>query len=216
MKLLILFLLSTAMFAQTNSSASDSSSVRKPFSSGDVEISFLGGYAHTTYETTYSYSYPNPHEATSKSSIDVIDLGGTIGFYFAQGLSFEPELKFSYSFGKSGGSNFVYSVIGNLSYTHLFKEGKYAMFIRAGYGTANGVPILPPNDLIYKVGADKNSQILNFGIGTKSFLTENILLRTELGYTSYSDSDDKKTYGITGYKTSYSFVKVLVGLSFLL
>ena len=214
MKLLILFLLSTIMFAQTNSSVSDSSSVRKPFSSGDVEISFLGGYARTTYESTYTYLYPNPHEATSKSSINVIDLGGNIGFYVAKGFSIEPEFQFSYFWGESN-SDLIYSIIGNLSYTYLLPESKSAVFIRAGYGTSNGVPVLPPNNLIYKEGADKNSRILNLGIGFKNFLTENILLRTELGYTSYSYSDDKKTYGITGYKTSYSFVKVLVGLSFL-
>ncbi|MCL4549293.1 MAG: hypothetical protein M1495_12070 [Bacteroidetes bacterium] len=216
MKHLILFLLSTTMFAQTGSSISDSSTVKKPFSSGDVEISFVGGYARTTYETTYSYLYPNPHESTSKSSANVIDLGGVIGFYVAEGFSIEPEFKFSYLFGESGNSDFIYSLIGNLSYSYLLPESKVALFIRCGYGVANGVPLLPPNNVIYKESSDKTSRIFNLGIGTKNFLTENILLRTELGYTSYSYSNDQKNYGVTGYKRNYSFVKVLVGLSFLL
>ena len=215
MKLLILFLLSTAMFAQTSSSVADSATAQNPFSSGAIELSFTGGYAHTTYESTYTYLYPNPYEATSTTTFNVIDLSGSIGFYVAEGLSIEPEFQFSYFFGESSG-DLIYSIIGNLSYTYLYPKSKSALFVRAGYGTANGVPVLPPNNMIYKDGSDKNSQILNLGIGSKSFLTDSILLRTEIGYTSYNYNYDKNVYGNFNYKKKYSFVKVVVGLSFLL
>ncbi|MEW6701182.1 MAG: hypothetical protein AB1298_00540 [Bacteroidota bacterium] len=214
---LSIFLLVSSLTAQNSLqgqiTSTDSTRTNTQLSKGSWEISFIGGFARNTYESTYSYSYPSPYESTSKSSSSVIDLAGTVGFFIVNGFSIEPEFRYTLIIPENGANGKMYSLIGNLSYSYLIPKKSYAVFARIGYGVSNGVPIAPPNTFILTVLEEKTNTILNAGIGIKFLLSEMVALRSELGYTSFSYSKETKNYGVTGYKRNYSSLKVLFGFS---
>ena len=107
-----------------------------------------------------------------------------------QGFEIEPEILLMLS----SGSDPVYVLNGNISYNFL-TAGKTVPFILAGYGLANTVPFfgVPLLRTDFVVG------VLNLGGGVKAFVREDIAVRVEYRYQTFSGE------GETTISSSYSY-----------
>ncbi len=142
------------------------------------------------HELSLSGGYQNYSSGSSSGSSGAFLISPRFGFYVVQGFEIEPEILLMLS----SGSDPVYVLNGNISYNFL-TAGKTVPFILAGYGLANTVPFfgVPLLRTDFAVG------VLNLGGGVKAFVREDIAVRVEYRYQTFSGE------GETTISSSYSY-----------
>jgi hypothetical protein len=128
-------------------------------------------------ELSLSGSFQNYSGGGGSGSSSAFLISPRFGFFIVEGLEIEPELALMLS---SGGDP-AYVLNGNITYNFL-SGGKSVPFLLAGYGLANTVPIfnVPWGQMGFKV------DVLNLGLGLKSYLQEDIAIRLEYRYQNFS------------------------------
>lgn len=191
MKLKIIFI---AIFLVINSF----SQIRevKPFSSfkqGDFEANFstnLGAaFSKSNETTTYQYfnyydsSYTTSRNNSEYSSRDFLMLiTASIGYYFVDGLSFEPELDVNLITD----DEISISILANLTYNFSTSNSKTYPYVKVGYGISNYV-----TNYNYYGGSTDNSldtHLFNAALGIKLASTSGSVMRLELNYKYYTNS----------------------------
>lgn len=172
-------------------------------SQGDFEVNFstnlgvaFSSYGSTNisksfnyYDSTYStYTYSSDH-----SSRDFLFLFcASIGYYFIDGLSFEPELEInliSYD-------EISVTTLANLTYNIKTSSNKVIPYIKLGYGLSNYI-----TNYNYYGGPSDNSldtKVFNAAAGIKLVHNPGLVMRLELNYKSYSNANSYS------YSNSYS------------
>lgn len=100
-------------------------------------------------------------------------LGGSVGYYIINKLSFEPEVNFNFS-----EENSLLIAVGNLSYTFYSPIKDVCPYIKVGYG------LTKTGEYNYYYDSQVSSwyNIINTGVGIKIKYTESMAFRTELNY----------------------------------
>jgi len=169
------------------------------FKQGDFEVSFstnLGaGFSKTT--STNSNQYFNYYDSTQYtetyssefSSRDFLLLfTASIGYYFIDGLSFEPE----FDINLITDDEISVSILANLTYNFTTSKKKTYPYIKLGYGVSNYVTYYN-----YYGGSSDNSldtQVFNAALGVKLLYSSGSMMRLELNYKYYS-SASSYSYG---------------------
>ncbi len=107
-----------------------------------------------------------------------------VGLFVSEALQIEPEGVLLLSTGDP-----AYMLNGNLVYNFPGAQNSVP-FLLAGYGIANSIPFfnVPFYSLKMMVG------VLNLGVGMKFFLAENVALRAEYRFQSFTGEDQTQSY----------------------
>ena len=182
------------------------------FEKGNVELS-LSGTGGGLGTTNTSEMMP----PATMSGIYVF-LNTSIGYYFLDGLSIEPQ------YGLLAEENLppAHSLILNLSYNKRIPNSNIALFVEGGYGISNSISF-PLFNGVYKFTFDKwIAHIINAGTGVKYLVKNDIALKVELNYRSesftYTDPYHNMFPAIPTNSTNvtYSYFGVLFGFSIIL
>lgn len=165
-----------------------------PFKQGDFEVNFstnlgaaFSSYGSTetnksfnSYDSTYStYTYSSDH-----SSRDFLLLfSASIGYYFIDGLSFEPE----FDLNLITDDEISVSILANLTYNIRTSSHKANPYIKLGYGLSNYIT----NYNYYGVRSDNSldTKVFNAALGIKLAYTPWSVMRLELNYKYFSNSN---------------------------
>lgn len=191
MKLKIIFI---AIFLVINSF----SQIRevKPFSSfkkGDFEANFSTnlGAAFSKRNVTATNQYFNYYDSTyttsrnnseNSSRVFLMLFTASIGYYFIDGLSFEPELDINLITD----DEISISILANLTYNFSTSNSKTYPYVKVGYGISNYV-----TNYNYYGGSTDNSldtHLFNAALGIKLASTSGSVMRLELNYKYYTNS----------------------------
>lgn len=181
----------------------------KPFSSfkqGDFEANFstnLGAaFSKNNVTTTNQYfNYYDSTYTTSKNNSEnsskdyLMLLTASIGYYFVDGLSFEPELDINLITD----DEISISILANLTYNFSTSNSKTYPYVKVGYGISNYVTY---NN--YYGGSTDNSldtQLINTALGIKLASASGSVMRIELNYKYYTNSSSY-SYGDQYNKTT--------------
>jgi hypothetical protein len=159
-------------------------------------------------ELSISGSFQSYSSDNSTNSSSAFLISPRVGFYVKGGLEIEPELTAMFA---TGGATYILN--GNLCYNFL-DAGKGIPFLLLGYGISNTVPFfsIPLAKTDFSVG------VLNVGGGVKAFLVENVALRIEYRFQSFSGEKSATSYGSYVYtqKVSTRIHTIQFGLAVLL
>ena len=159
------------------------------FKAGNVELGLSGCLGSMNTESTYN------GRTTSQSCV-YLALGAMPLIYITDGLALEPEIGF---FALSNYSPSIY-IVGNIEYSHMIENSKFAIFVRTGYGISNSLVLTYLDKPLKSTSSDGlNISIVNLGAGFKYFISKNIALRGELNikFQKYSESYSSKYYSYT-------------------
>lgn len=160
------------------------------------------------FELSLSGSYQNYSTGSSSESTGAFLLSPRLGIFALEGLEIEPELLAMVV----SGSEPTYMLNANVSY-NVLSLGKGVPFLLIGYGVANTVPMfnVPFGRYDFSMG------VFNIGAGVKAFVTQDIALRIEYRYQSFS-GEHSTDYGPFSYtsKVETRIHSVQFGFSVLL
>ena len=140
------------------------SSFAQPLPGKKFELSISGGYQHFS--------------SGSSTSSSLFFLSPRFGVFVTEGLEVEPEITSMFT----SGADPAYVANGNLAYN--FKaQGRALVFVLAGYGIANGIPI---EGVVTGGMKDVTFGVLNLGAGVKILFSEDVAVRTEFRYQRFS------------------------------
>ncbi len=191
MKKIILFLVIISM-ASMNSQVREVESISS-FKQGDFEVNFstnLGaGFLKTTSTNTDQYFnyndsiyYSQSYNSEYSSREFLFLFSASIGYYFIDGLSFEPE----FDVNLITDDEVSISILANLTYNFSTTSKKTYPYVKVGYGLSNYVTYYD-----YYGGSTDNSldtQVFNAALGIKMIYTSGSMMRLELNYKYFSNS----------------------------
>ena len=162
-------------------------------SQGDFEVNFSTnlGAAFSSYGSTntsksfnfYDSTYSTNTYSSDQSSRDfLLLLSASVGYYFIDGLSFEPE----FDVNLITDDEISISILANLTYNFSTSNKKTYPYIKIGYGLSNYV-----THYNYYGGSSDNSldtKVFNAALGIKLAYTSGSVMRLELNYKYYSNS----------------------------
>jgi hypothetical protein len=178
------------------------------FTKGSWELNLSGDMGAITSTTEYK---SGDYSDENSSDYKYFQFHLIPGYYFVDGLSFEPEMDFLFV----EESEPAYSFIPMLSYTYLLPDNpQLALYIRAGYGFTNSYNLF---GALIRQSDKLDIGIINVGAGLKILVKNNFFIRTEINYKRTSQTEEDSYYGYS-YKTTstLSNIKLLLGLSVLL
>lgn len=163
-------------------------------SQGDFEVNFSTslGAAFSRYHSTntdksfnfYDSTYSTNTYSSDHSGRDFLFLlSASIGYYFIDGLSFEPELEINLI----SSDEISVSILANLTYNIRTSSNKVIPYIKLGYGLGNYL-----TDYNYYGGSSDNSldtKVFNAALGIKLAYTPWSVMRLELNYKYFSNSN---------------------------
>jgi hypothetical protein len=195
------------------------------FKQGDFEVNFstnLGaGFSKTnstsTYENFnyYDSTYYKEKYSNEYSSRDfLLSFTASIGYYFTDGLSFEPE----FDINLITDNEISVSILANLTYNFSTPKKKVYPYVKIGYGLSNYVTYYN-----YYGGSTDNSldtKVFNAALGIKLVYTSGSLMRLELNYKYYSNSSsysygDQYSQGSIESETGIDALTIAFGYSIL-
>ena len=172
------------------------SSFGQPREGSAIEMSLSGTYQHTS-------------SGSGSKGTGAFIISPRVGFFVLKGLELEPEVVCMFS----SLNDPVYILNGNVSYN--FISGKRGVpFVLVGYGIANTIPFLgvPFTRTSFAI------KVLNVGAGLKVFLKEDVALRVEYRFQTFTGEGEESSYGYYSYshKVDIEVHTVQFGLSVLL
>ncbi len=141
-------------------------------------------------DLSISGSYQNYSSGNSSGNSSAFFISPRFGIYVVEGLEIEPE--FSLVAPSSGDP--AYMLNGNIAYNFL-SAGRGVPFLLIGYGIANTVPVFN----IPFSRSDFRVDVLNLGVGVKGYVKEDIAIRVEYRYQSFSGKGPTHNYGFGSY-----------------
>lgn len=172
------------------------SSFGQPREGSNIELSLSGSYQHTS-------------SGSSSNGSGALLVSPRMGFFVWKGLEIEPELVCMFV----SQNDPVYIFNGNVSYNFISGH-RGVPFVLVGYGIANTVPFfgVPLTRTTFAI------KVLNVGAGLKVFLHEDVALRIEYRFQSFTGEGEESVYGYYSYshKVETEVHAVQFGLSVLL
>lgn len=176
------------------------------FTKGSWELSLTGGLNSLSLSRSGS---------SSSTSSTVLDVNISPGYYFIDGLSFEPEIGMFADLSSGSNSKAYLKFVGNVSYTFYSADKSFAPYVKAGIGTSNGIEIFFSGlqGALPETLSDSYSSvtILNAGLGMKFLVAKSAAVRTELNYRKQSYSYTGSSGGSLDY--SYANIGFMFGVS---
>ncbi|MBN8704801.1 MAG: outer membrane beta-barrel protein [Bacteroidetes bacterium] len=172
---------------------------------GNTELSFQGNYSSIKTTSDPSLGFYNPGENISQGMLFI-----RAGYFLTNQFSIDPELTWSFSSSASGTRSVALSLNGTF---HMVVNTKFLLFGTAGAGLTDAIP----NTWMFRDKIKLDILMLNFGLGLKYFVSEDIALRTEYRNQAYSYDEHFSYFGRktkTTFKTSVN--NFLLGFSIFL
>jgi len=152
------------------------------FKAGSLEVGLSGSFGSQSID--YSSSNYN-----NSDSYKYLIISAITSYYIIDGLAIEPEAGI---FAVSETSPAQY-IIGNISYTYLLKNSRFAFFGRGGYGASNSIILSNMDKPLSAISDGLKISIINIGAGFKYLISDKIALRCEVNYKIQKHNEDIST-----------------------
>jgi len=169
-------------------------SLHAQFKKGDMELSLMATIDKKTVRIEYStYNGIESEENT------VIFFSISPAYYIIDNLAVEPEISAS----SKDNSKTIIGIIANLCYTYHPEKSIGALFVRTGYGLANGLYQPVVRGVVYDKSDKFDINTLTAGCGMKFLISSSAYIKTEINYR-YQWSEEEKNISSLKYTVSFS------------
>src|SRR5713226_1586650 len=144
------------------------------FRRGDFELTLLG----SSGSSRVSHLESNRPVTDSR---EFFHISIAPAFYIGKGIALEPEVGYAQQKDETS----VIFALGNLSYTYLIPNSRFAPFVRAGCGISRSLPLSFFKNPVSRLSEEHTAGVINLGAGVKILLVSNLMVRAELNHRSY-------------------------------